>query len=130
MKMRSLLTLGSISAVIAIILGAMGAHFLKPYMTEAGPELFKTGIQYHFWHSLALFVCAFYIPLIKENAKALRFIKLAAYAFIIGMVLFSGMIYLLALGLVSTLHFLIPLGGFSFIIGWVFMVLASLKIKY
>lgn len=115
--MRSLLLLSALSGFTAVMLGALGSHFLSSYMTENGPALFRTANLYHLIHSLALMGCALLVPVISSTGRALKYLKIAATAFTLGLVLFCGMIYFVAL-FPSPLHFLIPVGGLCFMAGW------------
>jgi uncharacterized membrane protein YgdD (TMEM256/DUF423 family) len=127
--MRSYFIIASINAFLAVFLGAMGAHFLSKYMTQAGPELFKTGVQYHMWHSIALYICGFFSIQAEGNQKALKRIKSAGFFFTAGIILFSGMIYYLSIAGTSPLHFAIPAGGICFLGGWILLLINSFQIK-
>jgi|TARA_R110002072_G_scaffold18890_3_gene70129 uncharacterized membrane protein YgdD (TMEM256/DUF423 family) len=126
--MRSFLLLAAFSGFTAVLFGAMGSHFLSPYMTEKGPALFRTANLYHLVHSLALLGCALLVPLCDKSAQALKYLKLSAGAFLLGLILFSGMVYYVALS-PSPLHFLIPLGGLSFMTGWALLAATALSLS-
>lgn len=95
----------------AVLLGAFGAHALRGVLDPAGRELWHTASQYHFWHALALAAACL--------APDVRARRTAAGAFAIGIVLFSGSLYALALGAPRWCGAITPLGGVAFIVGWI-----------
>jgi uncharacterized membrane protein YgdD (TMEM256/DUF423 family) len=95
----------------AVLLGAFGAHALHSVLDADGRELWHTASQYHFWHALALAVASL--------AAAGRARRWALIALALGIVLFCGSLYALALGAPRGLGAITPLGGLAFIIGWV-----------
>lgn len=114
--------LGSFMMFLGVILGAFGAHAIKDKVTEYSLEIYKTGVLYHFLHALALFIVA-WLSTISADPK----IQLAGIFFIIGIVLFSGSLYVLALSGIKILGAITPLGGLSFLIGWILLILAKYK---
>jgi uncharacterized membrane protein YgdD (TMEM256/DUF423 family) len=108
---------------IAVILGAMGAHSLKGKISPESLDSFKTGVTYHFYHSLALILVAILMEVFKKPA-----LKIAAFLFIIGIICFSGSIYLLStMENVSFLGPVTPIGGLFFIAGWITTFIIFLK---
>jgi uncharacterized membrane protein YgdD (TMEM256/DUF423 family) len=104
--------IGSLAALAAVMLGAFGAHALKDTLLEAGTlEVWRTAVDYHIWHALALVLCAA-IP------KAGRAAGFAVALFTAGILLFSGSLYWLALGGPSWLGPVTPLGGLALMAGW------------
>jgi uncharacterized membrane protein YgdD (TMEM256/DUF423 family) len=95
----------------AVLLGAFGAHALKGTLDAAHSELWHTAVQYHFWHALALVVVAL-CPI--GNAQ-----RMAMLAFGVGIVMFSGSLYALALGAPRWMGIVTPFGGVAFILGWI-----------
>jgi len=126
LSMRSLIILAALSGFSAVLLGAMGSHFLSPYMTEKGPALFRTANLYHLFHSLALLATALLYSHIPGSKKL---IELSALCFMLGILLFSGIIYYLALTPGSVIHFIVPVGGMLFMAGWIFLGLSGLSLK-
>jgi uncharacterized membrane protein YgdD (TMEM256/DUF423 family) len=102
----------------AVLLGAFGAHALRGVLDGAHHELWHTAVEYHFWHALALVVAV-----ACGQGRASR---VAAQAFSLGIVLFSGSLYGLALGAPRWLGVVTPFGGVAFIVGWMALGL-SLK---
>ncbi|MEZ5054790.1 MAG: DUF423 domain-containing protein [Chitinophagales bacterium] len=126
-------TFGIIAAfygATAVILGAFGAHGLKSKLDMYQLEIFNKGVQYQFYHVFALLAVAFLAQ--RLSAQTLVF---AGWSFTIGILFFSGSLYLLAtrhlLGLDSMTPILgpiTPLGGLCFIIGWILLLLSFRKL--
>lgn len=109
------LKIAAISAALAIGLGAFGAHALNDRLVAEGMlEVWKTAVFYHLVHSVALFSLA-----IRPGGIQKRRSILCARCWIIGIILFSGSLYALALGGPSILGPVTPLGGLSLIAGWI-----------
>ena len=102
----------------AVLLGAFGAHGLHNVLDDAHRELWHTAVEYHFWHALALAVAV-----ARGQGKASR---VAVWTLALGIVLFSGSLYGLALGAPRWVGIVTPLGGIAFVIGWLALGL-SLK---
>ena len=124
-----LLIISGISGIIAISLGALGAHALKKVLTEEQLQSFETGSDYHIYHTLALLILCSLTNVINEKA-----IKAVTWLWGTGIILFSGSIYLLAtrevLGIEPWSSFLgpiTPLGGLCFIAGWATLIYAGTK---
>ena len=107
---RDGLMVGAVGAS-AVLLGAFGAHALRDALDEAHRELWHTAVQYHFWHVLALGITA-----LCNLGKARR---IAMLAFALGIVMFSGSLYALALGAPRWTGIVTPFGGVGFIVGWI-----------
>ena len=125
---RKIIVTASVFGILAVILGAFGAHGLKAKISASDLENWRTAVSYHFYHTLALL---FLSTLVRHRDG---FINIAYYCFSLGILLFSGSLYLLATRAVTGLHagFLgpvTPLGGLLFILGWVFLLLAAIKNK-
>ncbi|MBL4801262.1 MAG: DUF423 domain-containing protein [Emcibacter sp.] len=131
--MKVLLVIAAICGFTAVLIGAMGAHALAPYMSEKGLSFFNRASLYHHILSLALLGCALLWPTVQKNAKnpakALRFLKISAALFVSGILLFSGLLYLLAILPAFPFHFLIPLGGLSAMSGWLMLIIVALSLK-
>ena len=117
---RKFIALGALLAATAVALGAFGAHGLKKIVDDSTVQTFQTGVQYQFYHALAVIL----IGLLYEK-KSSKLILYSGWFFISGIVLFSGSLYILTLlkatettGL-NKLGLITPFGGISFISGWV-----------
>lgn len=95
----------------AVLLGAFGAHALRDVLDAPSRELWHTAVDYHVWHALALALAAG-----LGRGRRGRF---ALAAFAIGIVLFSGSLYALALGAPRWTGIITPFGGLAFIAGWI-----------
>jgi uncharacterized membrane protein YgdD (TMEM256/DUF423 family) len=98
--------IAAINGGLAVMAGAFAAHGLKAHLSADALSVFETGARYHMYHALAIALAA--------GLAARR----AAWAFMAGIVLFSGSLYLLALTGVTLLGVITPLGGLCFIAGW------------
>jgi uncharacterized membrane protein YgdD (TMEM256/DUF423 family) len=113
---KQFIFIASISLALAVSVGAFGAHALKNILAETGKtEVFETAVRYQFYHSLGLFL----VGLLAQKYQN-KFLNYAGYLFILGMLLFCGSLYTLALTGFTKLGMIAPFGGFAFIVGWLF----------
>jgi uncharacterized membrane protein YgdD (TMEM256/DUF423 family) len=113
----------AINGLLTVILGAFAAHVLDGVLTAQRIETFDTAVQYHLFHTLALFglVC------VDDTVLATRWIKYAAGFFILGIIVFCGSLYLFAATSISILAMITPLGGLAFMIGWIMLLLSAIR---
>lgn len=117
------LMIGSILGALSVMIGAFGAHALKDTLTSHGRlETFETAVKYQFYHVFALLIVG--ILLSRIDHKLLHY---SGYAFIVGIVIFSGSLYILCLTNVGKWGAVTPIGGVFFIIGWVLLFLGIYK---
>jgi uncharacterized membrane protein YgdD (TMEM256/DUF423 family) len=116
--------LGAISTGIGVALGAFGAHGLRARLAVDMLQTFETGVRYHMYHALALFVVVFAITRWQQSVG---WSVAAGWLFVVGLFLFSGSLYLLAITGVRWLGAITPLGGVAFIAGWVCLVVAAIR---
>ncbi|MDD0852190.1 DUF423 domain-containing protein [Halobacteriovorax sp. GB3] len=121
LKYGHMLSLACFMLFLAVALGAFGAHGLKELVTGKYLETYKTGVTYHFYHSFALLI----LPIIGKTFNIN--VRGSFYFFIAGIILFSFNCYLYAILQVKTFAMIVPLGGFSFLIGWLMLALTTLK---
>ncbi len=117
------LVLGSLNGFFAVALGAFGAHGLKARLTPDLLSIYETGVQYHTTHALGLLaigIVAHWLP----DSTLLRW---AGWLFFVGIVLFSGSLYLLSITGVRSWGAVAPFGGTAFLIGWVLFAFAALR---
>ena len=117
------LILGSINAATAVTMGAFGSHSLKTKISENMLSVFQTAVQYHFYHSLGLLI----IGLLTMYFKPLKYINIAGWMMLIGIILFSGSLYALSTTGTRWFGFITPFGGIAFIISWVFIAVTAWK---
>jgi len=120
------LIFASISGSFAVIAGAFGAHALKNQLSASLLSAYETAVQYQFIHTLALLALGVLL-LKRENVS--RAFTIAGVSWIIGIVLFCGSLYALALGGPRWLGPVTPLGGLFFIVAWFSFALACWQIK-
>ncbi|MBT4761161.1 MAG: DUF423 domain-containing protein [Bdellovibrionaceae bacterium] len=117
--MKSFISIGAGLAALAVIIGAFGAHALKASLTAYELGIFSTGSDYHFFHALALVL----LGIFNKGPKW------PGYAFIAGILLFSGSLYAIAILHLPKLGMITPLGGLAFIVGWVGFAMSAHKAK-
>ena len=113
-------SIGAVSALIAVAAGAFGAHALRSRLEPASLAVFETGARYQMYHALALVAAAFAL----SQWPASRLAVWAGWLFVAGTILFSGSLYLLALSGVRWLGAITPLGGVAFMLGWLCLALS------
>jgi uncharacterized membrane protein YgdD (TMEM256/DUF423 family) len=116
------LSLGSISGALAVMIGAFGAHGLKDKLSEKMLANYMTGVEYHFYHTIALLI----VGVIALHYPT-RPLAASGWAFTIGILIFSGSLYVLAMTGITKLGAITPIGGLAFIIGWILLAAAVLK---
>jgi len=121
---RRVLGAGTALALLAVVSGAFAAHGLKTILDAQQLALFETAARYQMYHALALLIIGIMASL-QQFSRAL--LTLAAFAFILGIFLFCGSLYLLALSGITWLGAITPLGGTAFLAGWLAMMIAALK---
>jgi uncharacterized membrane protein YgdD (TMEM256/DUF423 family) len=126
---RNLVRLGAINGFLAVALGAFGAHGLKGKIAPDLLEVYGTGAEYHLTHALAIFAAAFlaerFEALEGENSRAARLARVSGILFAVGIVVFSGSLYTLALTGIRWLGAITPIGGACFLTGWAMLALAA-----
>ncbi|WP_131783602.1 DUF423 domain-containing protein [Legionella gresilensis] len=116
--------IGAFSAMTATILGAFAAHTLKIQFSDYQMQIFQTGILYQFIHSLSLLFVG--MILLQFDTKTLR---VSGWLFFIGILLFSGSLYLMSVMQVKAIGIITPFGGTCFIIGWLLLAVGISKIN-
>ncbi len=114
--------LGTFFAFLAVALGAFGAHTLQGTFAAGMAEVYETGVRYQFYHALGLFAVAFAISRWKGTPTAL-----AGWLFIVGILLFSGSLYVLSITGIRWIGAITPLGGLAFLAGWVVLAWTVLR---
>lgn len=110
---KLILVLGSFFLFLAVALGAFGAHGLEGKLTEKALATYKTGVQYHFYHGMALIL----VGIIQQVFSNLNLEKVAL-SFTLGILLFSFNYYLYAVTSIKTFAMIVPIGGVFFLVGW------------
>lgn len=128
MNANVLLSIGCMSGALAVGFGAFAAHGLAHLVTPAMLSVFKTGVQYQFYHTFALLFCGGFVSL-PAGSIAKKYCYRAAICFIIGILCFSGSLYLLVLTGIKWWGPVTPIGGLFFIAGWLLMFVAAIKFE-
>ncbi len=118
------LRLSAISGMLAVMLGAFGAHKLKEIISTEDIAIYETGIRYQFYHSFAILAVGILLYL-KPTSLLIK----SGYAFAIGILLFSGSIYGLSLRKLGEVNLnwlgpITPIGGLFLIMGWLLLLLS------
>ncbi|GAC1474311.1 MAG: DUF423 domain-containing protein [Isosphaeraceae bacterium] len=107
--------IGAVLGFLAVGIGAFGAHGLKSRLAALGTsEPFQTAVQYHMWHALAILAVGLFAGPFRPGMAA----SVAGWSFLIGVILFSGSLYILALTGLSKFGMITPIGGVAFLVGW------------
>jgi uncharacterized membrane protein YgdD (TMEM256/DUF423 family) len=114
---QTFLFIAAINGLIVVALGAFGAHALQASLDEYSLGVWETAVQYQMFHTVALLAVQWLIFHGQEDKRLYR----AGYAFVAGIVLFSGSLYMLALTGQRWLGMVTPLGGLAFLAGWVLL---------
>ena len=118
--MKLFLMFGALLMAVAVMLGAFGAHGLKGKLTPEMMQVYRTGVEYHFYHALGVLL----IGAIAGFYPQAQGVQWAGWALIVGIFLFSGSLYALALSGIRWFGPITPLGGVFFIIGWVMLAVS------
>ncbi len=112
--------ISAISGFTAVAIGAFGAHGLKEKLSSEMLEIYKTGVLYQLIHSVVLLALS-----LNTLIKA----KLPLIFFLLGIILFSFSLYIYSTSGIRFFAMITPLGGFCFLIGWLFIIYETIKIK-
>ena len=119
--MRLFFGLGCVFGALAVALGAFAAHGLRNTLSAPDLATFETGVRYQMYHSLALLAAAWAVERWGGTA-----VTAAGWAFVVGIVIFSGSLYLLVLTGPRWLGAITPIGGVAMIVGWALLALTAL----
>ena len=117
---------GAILGALGVLIGAFGAHALKPMLEATGrSDTFETAVKYQFYHALALVL----VGILMQNSTpiAAKFYGWAGYAFLVGTIVFSGALYTICFTGIKAFGAVAPIGGVALIVGWLLLFWASSK---
>jgi uncharacterized membrane protein YgdD (TMEM256/DUF423 family) len=120
---KSFLALAAILAGLAVMLGAFGAHGLKSKLSPEMMAVFQTAVQYHMWHALGLGIAA----LAALHWPQLNGLRWAGWLMVVGVMLFSGSLYALALTSIKSFGAITPMGGLALILAWIVFAVSIWK---
>jgi uncharacterized membrane protein YgdD (TMEM256/DUF423 family) len=125
MNQRATLVTGAVVGALAVAVGAFGAHGLKEILLEnQRTETFELAVRYQFYHTFAILITG-----LSMNYFESRRLRLAAIFFLVGIIIFSGSLYALSLSGATFLGAITPIGGLSFITGWVLLAITFTSSK-
>jgi uncharacterized membrane protein YgdD (TMEM256/DUF423 family) len=110
---RKFLLIAAAFGFTGVAFGAFGAHSLRSTISAEMLSVFETGVRYQMYHAFALVVTAWFL----QTNQSSKF-EIAAWLFVVGVILFSGSLYALAMTGIHSLGFITPLGGLSLLAGW------------
>jgi uncharacterized membrane protein YgdD (TMEM256/DUF423 family) len=116
------IAIAAINGFLAVGLGAFAAHGLKARLPEDLLAVFQTGVQYQMYHALALFGVGLLCMHIQDSGL----LRASGWAFLVGIVIFSGSLYILSLSGIRWLGAITPIGGVAFLTGWLLLAAAMI----
>jgi uncharacterized membrane protein YgdD (TMEM256/DUF423 family) len=122
-RLKTFIIIGAINAFLAVALGAFGAHGLEGRVEQKYLEIWKTGVTYQMFHATGLLIVGVLLGRLPANAL----LSWSGWMMLIGIVLFSGSLYVMTLTKISVLGAITPLGGLSFLAAWILIVVAAVK---
>ena len=117
------LFLGAMCGFLGVTMGAFGAHSLKTMISPELLAVYQTGVTYQMWHAFGLIA----IALMQQHDAQSKLLKWSGSLMFLGIILFSGSLYLLAILDLPALGKITPLGGVSFLIEWSLLIIFSGK---
>ncbi|MBD0404898.1 DUF423 domain-containing protein [Flammeovirga sp. EKP202] len=120
---KRIIQIGAVFCALAVAIGAFGAHGLKPTLEQFGRiETFETAVKYHFYHGLGLLILGALASKLESS-----WLKWSAVFMVLGILIFSGSLYILSLTGITWLGAITPIGGVAFIAAWVALVFGVKK---
>jgi uncharacterized membrane protein YgdD (TMEM256/DUF423 family) len=125
---KQLFQIGAVIAGLAVVAGAFGSHAIKENIDSANYDIYQTAVTYQFYHAFAMLIIGLGIRRIKENVA-----KLAMVLFVLGIIFFSGSLYLLSTSTIwasshlTWLGMIAPVGGLCFVAGWAYLAKKGYK---
>jgi uncharacterized membrane protein YgdD (TMEM256/DUF423 family) len=124
MQARHFIACAAVVLFLAVACGAFGAHALKAHLTADLLAIWQTAVLYQFVHGLGCLA----VGVLLQNQNS-RYLQLSGWAMLVGIVLFSGSLYLLALTGMRELGVITPIGGLMFLLAWALLGLATMVRK-
>jgi len=113
---RSFMTIGAVAGAIGVGLGAFGSHSLSELLAPDRFDVFQTGVRYLTLHAIMLFITGWI-----NHERNERMFMYSGFGFILGMILFSGSLIVLAVANIRIMGAVAPIGGLCFISGWLLL---------
>lgn len=124
MQARTTLCVAALAGFTGVALGAFGAHALKALLTTQQLGWWNTAVLYHLVHAAVLLGLSAWLFIQPQRA-----LKISAVCMLVGLILFSGSLYTMALTDIRALGMVTPLGGLSWLAGWAALVIAAFKLQ-
>ncbi|MEO8384999.1 MAG: DUF423 domain-containing protein [Betaproteobacteria bacterium] len=124
-KAKSIIVAGAILAFLGVLLGAFGAHALKPRIDADLLAIYQTGVQYHLVHAIGVIL----VGMLAHVLPSSKWLPLAGWTMVGGVIVFSGSLYVLSLTGIRALGAVTPLGGVALLVAWLLLVLGVAKSK-
>ncbi len=113
---------GAAFSLLSVLLGAFGAHTLKDKLSKEMLDIFEVAVRYQMYHGIGLIVVAWAFSQWQSN-----YISAAGWCFIVGILIFSGSLYILSLTGLRWFGAITPIGGIAFIAGWGCLIIAAFR---
>lgn len=120
---KTFLALGSVGMLLAVALGAFGAHALKKTLAPELMAVYETAVNYHFYHALGLLAVGLLALHLPESGT----LRWAGFLMVVGLLLFSGSLYALSLSGIRALGAITPVGGVAFLAAWLLLAVAVVR---
>ena len=121
--MKAFIIIGAINAFIAVALGAFGAHGLADKLEPKYLDIWKTGVTYQMFHATGIFVIGLLLSKVTNSPQ----FTWAGWLMLLGIILFSGSLYVLSLTKIGILGAITPLGGVCFLVAWILIIIGAIK---
>jgi len=121
--MKLFIILGALNAALSVALGAFGAHILEGKLEPKYIDIWGKAVTYQMLHAVGLLIVGILLGKLPANA----ILSWSGWLMLIGILLFSGSLYVLSVTQISILGAITPLGGVSFIAAWILMIIAAVK---
>ncbi|AUS85270.1 DUF423 domain-containing protein [Lysinibacillus sp. YS11] len=123
--MKRFIVTGALHGLLAVAFGAFGAHALKEILDEYSQGIWETAVQYQMFHATGLLIIGLLMS--SKLLGEVKQLNLAGIFFNLGIVFFSGSLYVLAISGIKVLGAITPIGGVLFLAGWLLIILTALK---
>lgn len=121
--MKVFIIIGAINAFLAVALGAFGAHGLADKLEPKYLDIWKTGVTYQMYHALGILA----VGILLGKVASSSLFSWSGWLMLIGIILFSGSLYVLSLTQINIIGIITPFGGVAFLTAWVLIVIGAIK---
>ncbi|WP_064091987.1 DUF423 domain-containing protein [Rossellomorea aquimaris] len=121
--MKTFIIIGALNAFLSVVLGAFGAHALEGKISQKYIDTWNTGVLYQMFHAIGIII----VGVMMGNVTPTSMLSWSGWFMLIGIILFSGSLYVLSLSGIKVLGAITPLGGVSFLVAWVLLIVFAAK---